>query len=85
LESSQEASSTEQRDEGSTQKRQTQSQRKPRRGSRGCIELEGPASSTQRLHRARRACVIDAEAAGVTQKPREDAQSFSRLTQRVSG
>ena len=39
----------------------------------------------QRLRRARRACVIHAEAVRVTQKPREAAQSFSRLTQRVSG
>jgi len=33
----------------------------------------------QRLRRARRACVIHVEAAGVMQKPREAAQSLSRL------
>jgi len=31
------------------EKRQMQSQRKPRRGSRDCAEPKGPASSTQRL------------------------------------
>ena len=36
----------------------------------------------QSLCRANKACVIHAEAAGVTQKAREVAQSLSRLTQR---
>jgi len=48
-------------------------------------EPEEAMQRQQRLRRAKRACFIHAEAARVTQKPREAAQSLSRLTQRVSG
>jgi len=47
-------------------------------------ELEEATQRQQRLRRARKACVIHAGAAGVTQKPRDAAQNLSRLTQRVS-
>ena len=44
-----------------------------------------PKGATQRLCRARRACVIHAEATGVTQRSSEAAQSLTRLTQRPAG
>ena len=47
-------------------------------------EPEEATQRQQRLRKARRACVINTEATRVTQKPREVAQSLSRLTQRVS-
>ena len=48
-------------------------------------EPEEATQRQQRLRRAKRTCVIHADAAGVMQKPREAVQSLSRLTQRVSG
>ena len=41
---------------------------------------KGAMQRQQRLRRASRACVIHAEAAGVTQKAKEVAQSLNKLT-----
>jgi len=48
------------------------------------VELEEATQRQQRLRRAKRACIIHAKTAVVTQKPREAAQSLNRLTQRAS-
>ena len=48
-------------------------------------EPEEATQRQQRLHRAKRACIIHAKAAGVTQRVRKVAQSLNGLTQRVLG
>jgi len=46
----------------------------------GDAESEGAMQRQQRLRRARRACVIHAEATRVTQRAREAVQSLRKLT-----
>ena len=60
------------------QKRQTQSQRKPRRGNRDCAEPEGLASSTQREAGVMQRAIESAQClGGLTQRPGELTQCFS--------